>query len=41
MKLTLLVAWMLYAGRPAEIKFETHIPGEPPTSQIVPVVYEN
>ena len=31
----------LFSGRPAEVTFQTEIPGEPPTSQTVPVVYEN
>ena len=31
----------LFSGRPAEVTFQTQIPGEPPTSQTVPVVYEN
>lgn len=31
----------LFSGRPAEVKVETAILDEPPTSQTVPVVYEN
>jgi hypothetical protein len=31
----------LFSGRPAEVKIETAILDEPPTSQTVPVVYEN
>jgi hypothetical protein len=31
----------LFSGRPAEVTFQTQMPGEPPTSQTVPVVYEN
>jgi hypothetical protein len=30
----------LFSGRPAEVKIETAILGEPPASQTVPVVYE-
>ena len=29
----------LFSGRPAEVKFETQLPGEPPTTQPVPVTY--
>ena len=31
----------LFSGRPAQVTFETQLPGEPPTSQSVPVTYEN
>lgn len=31
----------LFSGRPAEVTFQTQMPGEPPASQTVPVVYEN
>jgi hypothetical protein len=31
----------LFSDRPAEVKIETMLPDEPPTSQTVPVVYEN
>lgn len=31
----------LFSGRPAEVKIETTILDEPPTSQTVPVTYEN
>jgi hypothetical protein len=31
----------LFSGRPAEVTFQTQLPGEPPTSQTVPVTYEN
>ena len=31
----------LFSGRPAEVTFQTQMPGEAPTSQTVPVVYEN
>lgn len=31
----------LFSGRPAEVMIETMLPDEPPTSHIVPVVYEN
>ena len=31
----------LFPGRPAEVRIETHILGEPPTTQTVSVVYEN
>src|SRR5215212_6370812 len=31
----------LFSGRPAEVRFETQLPGEPPTTQSVPVTYEN
>jgi hypothetical protein len=31
----------LFSGRPAEVKIETAILDEPPTTQTVPVVYEN
>jgi hypothetical protein len=31
----------LFSGRPAEVTFQTEIPGAPPTSQSVAVVYEN
>lgn len=31
----------LFSGRPAEVRVETMLPDEPPTSQTVPVVYEN
>jgi hypothetical protein len=31
----------LFSGRPSEVKVETMLPDEPPTSQTVSVVYEN
>ena len=31
----------LFSGRPAEVTFQTQLPGEALTSQTVPVVYEN
>lgn len=31
----------LFSGRPAEVTFQTQLPDEAPTSQAVPVVYEN
>jgi hypothetical protein len=31
----------LFSGRPAEVIFQTQMPGEPPTAQTVPVVYHN
>ncbi|HEX8352038.1 MAG TPA: hypothetical protein VF611_03885 [Pyrinomonadaceae bacterium] len=31
----------LFSGRPAEVKIETSLLDEPPTSQAVPVTYEN
>ncbi len=31
----------LFSGRPSEVTFETFMPGVPPTSQAVAVVYEN
>ena len=31
----------LFSGRPSEVRIETMLPDEPPTSQTVPVVYEN
>lgn len=31
----------LFSGRPSEVRVETMLPDEPPTSQTVPVVYEN
>lgn len=31
----------LFSGRPAEVTFQTQVPGAPQTAQTVPVVYEN
>jgi hypothetical protein len=31
----------LFSGRPSEVTFETVVPGVPPTTQTIPVVYKN